>query len=325
MTAYLARRLAMTIPTILIVAFASFILMRLVPGDVILAQIGAQSSGSAQGESSVLDAETVARMKKQLGIEGTVIEQFGRWLRDGSQGDFGDSWLTNKPTLSEFGRRLPITLELGVLALILSSSIGVSVGVISALFQDRFPDYVARVAAIFALSVPNFFLGVLMVIVLSRWFGWTPPMGEHSLFSEPWTNLRQFIVPAFVIAAASTGTVARLTRTALIEVMRQDYIRTARSKGLPERTVVISHAMKNAMIPVLTLMGAQVVAIVGGAVVVEQIFNLRGVGQLTLTALFQRDFVQLQTNVFLFSLAIVVSNLTIDLVYGLLDPRIKYS
>ena len=325
MSAYLLRRLAMTIPTILIVAFASFILMRLVPGDVILAQIGAEGAGAAQGEGGALDEETINRLKEQLGLQGSVIEQFGRWIRDAAQGDFGESWLTNKPTLEEFADRLPVTFELGVLALLFSTTLGVSVGVVSALFQDKFPDYIARVAAIFALSIPNFFLGVLVVIFMSRWFGWSPPVGDHSFFSEPWTNLRQFAAPSIVIAAASTGTVARLTRTALIEVMRQDYIRTAKAKGLPQRVVVARHAMKNAMIPVLTLVGAQVVVIVGGAVVVEQIFNLRGVGQLTLTALFRRDFVQLQTNVFMFALAIVVANLAVDLIYGLLDPRIKYS
>jgi len=312
----------MMIPTLLIIAFASFSLMRLVPGDVILAQISGQAGG-AQGGTAI-DPETVRRLRHELGLEGTVVEQFARWLGGVVRGDFGDSYLTQRPTLDEFRARLPVTVELGLIALALSTVTGVFVGVTSALYQDRVPDYVARVMAILALSVPNFFLGVIVVIVLSRLFGYSSPTGVNSLFTNPVTNLKQFALPAFVLAGASAGIVARLARTSLLEVLRQDYIRTAFAKGLRQRHVVVGHALKNALIPVVTLVGGQLVVIVGGSVVVEQIFNLRGVGQLTLTSLFQRDYVQLQTNVFLFSLAIVVANLAVDVAYGWLDPRIRY-
>jgi peptide/nickel transport system permease protein len=197
--------------------------------------------------------------------------------------------------------------------------------VISALLQDTLTDYVGRVIAILALSIPNFFLGVLTIIFLGRFFHYTFPTGVNSLWSDPAQNLRQFVVPSFVLAAASVGTTARLTRTSVLEVMRQDYVRTAYSKGLATRMVVIRHALKNALLPVVTVIGGQLTFIVGGSVVVEQIFNLRGVGQLTLNALLQRDFMQLQTNVFIFALALVAGNLLTDLSYGWLDPRIRYT
>jgi peptide/nickel transport system permease protein len=202
--------------------------------------------------------------------------------------------------------------------------IGVPIGVISAVWQDSAADYLGRVIAILGLSVPNFFLGVLLIIFLSRIFHFTFPTGVNDIWKDPLLNLKQFFFPSFVLAFASAGVTMRLTRTSLLEVLRQDYIRTAQAKGLSDRLVILRHALKNAMVPVITVVGTQLTYIIGGSVVVEQLFNLRGVGSLTLTSVLQRDYVQLQTNVFLFSLVLVVGNLLTDLAYGFLDPRIRY-
>lgn len=323
MNQYIIRRLITLIPTVIIVAFLSFILMRLVPGDVILAQILSQSGG--RGDLSDVDQELVAQVRRTLGLEGTVPEQFGRWISGVFRGDFGESWLTHKPTIQEFARRLPVTIELGIMAITLSMIIGISVGIVSALRQDKVVDYVGRVLAVLGLAIPNFWLGIMMILFLSIQFNYKFPVGQNSFFDDPLLNIRQFIIPAFVLAFASAGVTMRLTRTALLEVMRQDYIRTAYSKGLQERGVVLRHALKNALIPVITVIGTQITFIIAGSVVVEQIFNLRGVGLLTLSAIQQRDYVQVQTNVFIFSIVLVVGNLITDLAYGWLDPRIRYS
>jgi peptide/nickel transport system permease protein len=321
MGAYVVRRLITILPTVIIVAFLSFMLMRLVPGDVILAQVA--SGGGSSGQTA-LDQQRVAQIKKELGLEGTVPEQFGRWVSGVVRGDFGDSWLTHQSTLEQFGRRSRVSIQLGLMAVALSVLIGVPIGIASALWQDSIVDYVGRLIAIMGLSVPNFFLGVLMILLLSRVFRFTFPTGVNDFWKDPWKNMQQFFVPAFVLACASAGVTMRLTRTSLLEVLRQDYIRTAKAKGLSQQWVILRHAMKNAMVPVITVVGTQLTYIIGGAVVVEQLFNLRGVGSLTLTSVLQRDYVQLQTNVFLFSMVLVIGNLITDVTYGFLDPRIRY-
>lgn len=318
---YILKRLALAAPTIVGVAFLSFMLMRLVPGDVILAQIG---GGDASGVADI-DPEVLDRIRRDLGLEGTVPEQFARWVTGILHGDFGKSYLTGNDSLEQFWSRFPITLQLGIMAVLMSTVIGISVGVVSALFQDKLPDYGLRVLAILGLSIPNFFLGVLMVILLARTFHYVFPVGVNNIWDDPVTNIRQFAIPSIVLAVASAGVIARLTRTSLLEVMRQDYVRTAYSKGLTTRRVITQHALKNSLIPVITIVGAQLTFIISGSVVVEQIFNLRGVGQLTITSLFQRDYVQLQTNIFLFGLVLVAGNLITDMMYGFLDPRIRYS
>ncbi len=323
MTTYVVRRLITIVPTILIVAFLSFMLIRLVPGDVILAQVA--SGGGAVGGQSAVDQARANQIKKDLGLEGSVPHQFVRWIRGVIHGDFGKSWLTHNSTLEQFGKRARVSVQLGIMAVAISALIGVPIGVVSAIMQDSVPDYLGRLIAILGLSIPNFFLGVLMIILFSRVVHYTFPTGINDIWNDPLLNLQQFIVPAFVLAFASAGVTMRLTRTSLLEVLRQDYVRTAHAKGLSSRMVIMRHALKNAMVPVITVVGTQLTYIISGAVVVEQLFNLRGVGSLTLTSVLQRDYVQLQTNVFLFSLVLVFGNLLTDLGYAFLDPRIRYS
>ena len=308
------------LPTLLLVAFLSFMLIRLVPGDTVTAQI--QSSGTSGAQ---YNQERTQELRKQLGINGTIPEQFVRWVKRLAHGDFQRSFLTGKDTLGQFRDRLPVTIELGVLAILISVLIGIPLGAVSGVFQDTPLDYSARVFAIFALAVPNFWLGLLVIVFASRWFGYAFPRGSHSLLSDPLTNMEQFLVPSIVLAAATVGVTMRLTRTSILDVLRQDYIRTARAKGLWARRVVIRHALPNALIPVITFVGGQLAALASGALVVEQIFNLRGVGQLTLTAISQRDYPQVQTNVLILAVALVVGNLLTDLAYAVIDPRIRYA
>jgi peptide/nickel transport system permease protein len=317
---YIIRRVLLMLPTLVLVACLSFMLLRLVPGNTLTAQV--QSSGLGGNQYS---PERLQTLKKQLGIDGSIPSQFGHWVKGLAHGDFQRSFLTNKDTLAEFGDRVGVTIELGLLAVAFSVLIGIPLGAISGVFQDTPVDYISRILAIFALAVPNFWLALLIIVFSSRWFGYSFPRGSHSLFSDPLTNLQQFIAPALVVAAASAGLLMRLTRTAILDVMRQDYIRTARAKGLALRGIVVRHSLKNALIPVLTIVGGQLTAVITGAVVVEQIFNLRGAGQLTLSSILQRDYPQVQTNVLIFSVVLVVGNLLTDLAYGVIDPRIRYS
>jgi peptide/nickel transport system permease protein len=318
---YVARRLLAAVPTVCLVAFLSFGLMRLQPGDVILAQIGAATAGG--GGTANVSPERLNQLRHQLGLYGSVPEQFARWVGGIARGNFGKSWLTNQSTLAQFVRRAPLTIQLGILAVLFSMLIGIPLGAISAIWNDSLPDYIARLIAISALAIPNFFLAIMVVIALSRFFGWSPVTSNVTPWDDPGTWAREFLFPAFTLAFASAGVVVRLVRTSLLEVLRQDYIRTAKAKGLSDTSVVVRHALKNAMIPVATLIGAQLTYIIAGSVVIEQIFNLRGVGSLTYTAIQQRDYVQLQTNVVIFSLVLVLGNLLTDLSYGWLDPRIS--
>jgi peptide/nickel transport system permease protein len=320
MRTYIVRRLLLMLPTLALVIFLSFILIRLVPGDVLTAQI--QSSGQAGVQ---YNQQRIEDLKRQLGIQGSIPAQFVRWLRDMAHGDFQRSFLTHNDTLREFLGRVNVTIELGVISILFSLVIGIPLGILSGVLQDTGIDYFTRVLAILALAVPNFWLALLVIVFSARLFGYAFPTGSHPFFSDPVTNLQQFVVPALVIGAASAGVIMRLMRTSILDVLRQDYIRTAQAKGLGQRMVIMRHALKNALIPVATLIGGQISTIIAGAVIVEQIFNLRGVGLLTLTSVLQRDYPQVQTNVLILAVVLVVGNLLTDLSYGWFDPRIRYS
>ena len=307
------------LPTLALVAFLSFMLIRLVPGDTLTAQIASSGQAGVQ-----YDSARIEQLKKQLGVQGSIPAQFWRWVRGMAQGNFQRSFLTNKDTLSQFESRLGVTVELGLFAVVISLFIGIPIGVLSGVLQDTGVDYAGRFLAILALAVPNFWLALLIVVFASRLFGYAFPTGHHALLSDPVQNLQQFVVPAFVVAFASAGVTMRITRTSLLEVLRQDFIRTAQAKGISAFAVIQRHALKNALIPVITIIGAQLSVVIAGAVIVEQIFNLRGVGLLTLTSVNQRDYPQVQTDVFILAIALVVGNLITDLAYGWLDPRIRY-
>ncbi|HZU77716.1 MAG TPA: ABC transporter permease [Dehalococcoidia bacterium] len=317
---YIIRRLLLMVPTVVVVAALTFMLLRLVPGNVLTAQL--QGTGQAGAQ---YNKERLKTMEHQLGIDGSIPSQFGRWVSGMVHGNFGKSFIDNKDTLSEFGGRVGVTIELGILTIIFSLILGIPLGILSAVRQDSPLDYATRVLSILGVAIPNFWLALLIIVFAARLFGFAFPQQQYSFFSDPGKNLEKFVVPALVISFAGAGIFMRYLRTTMLDVLRQDYVRTANAKGLNQRAVVYRHALKNAIIPIITIIGAQLSAIIAGAIIAEQLFSLRGVGQLTLSAVLQRDYPQVQTNVLIFAIVLVVGNLVTDLAYGWADPRIRFS
>jgi len=311
---YLLRRLALAIPTLFLVSVLVFALMRLMPGDV--------ATRMVEGHAY---APTLAALRHDLGLDRPVHTQYLEWIGGiVTRGDFGRSYWTRQPILEEFMRRFPVTLELAFLTIVVSVVLGVLVGIVSAVRQDSVSDYVGRILAILALSVPYFGLAVLVVVLPSIWFKWTPVWSYVPFTTDPLENLKIMLVPAVVFGVTRAGPVMRIMRSALLEVLRQDYIRTAWSKGLAERPIILRHALKNAMIPVISLIGLQMPLYIGGSVIIESIFRLPGVGLFFFEALTRLDYPVVQSVNLIIAALVVGLNLLIDLSYAFLDPRIRY-
>jgi len=323
MWAYIVRRLLLMIPTMLGVSFIIFFVVQLVPGDIIDAM--------QQVPDIKLDR---AELEHQLGLDAPLPVQYGRWMgllpeRDGNfsgvfQGNLGESFLQKMSVVELVAISWPVTLELGILALILAQLIALPVGTYSALRQDGWGDYIGRSFAILAIAVPGFWLGTLVMIFPAIWWDYMPPIMLIPFFEDPIGNLQMFIVPVIILGLAASGASMRITRTQVLEVLRQDYIRTAWAKGLKERVVVIRHTLKNALIPVISGVGLQVPVLIGGTVIIEQIFCLPGMGRLIIGALVGRDKELLCGVVLIFAALLVFVNLIVDLTYGFLDPRVQY-
>lgn len=314
MKQYVLRRLALAVPTLVLVSVIVFSLMRFMPGDVVTRMV----EGHAY-------APTVDALRKELGLDRPAYVQYLEWIGGiVLRGDFGSSYWTRQPIIEEFTRRFPVTLELAGLTILVSVVIGIFVGIVSAVRQDTISDYVGRVLAILALSVPYFGLAVLVVVLPAIYFKWTPVWTYVSFTTSPLENLKIMIVPALVFGVTRAGPIMRIMRSALLEVMRQDYIRTAWSKGLPERAIVLRHALKNAMIPVVTLVGLQTPLYIGGSVIIEAIFRLPGVGLFFFESLTRLDYPVVQSVNLIIATMVVGLNLAIDLTYAFLDPRIRY-
>ena len=313
MRQYLLRRLAFLIPVLVGISIAVFFLLRVAPGD---------TCELVQGTGAT--AESLERCREEFGLNKPLVTQYFDWAAGAVRFDLGESVFAGRPVVEEIMDRFPVTLELVVLTVLFTVAIGVPLGVISAVYQNTAADYTVRVVSIFGLSVPAFWLGTLAILVPSLLWNYSPPIGYVSFFDDPWTNLRQFVPPAIVLAFGSSAVLMRLSRSALLEVLRNDYIRTARSKGLRERVVIGRHALKNAMIPVVTVVGLQLAALLGGAVIIEQIFALPGLGLLTLEAIFRRDYLLVQAIALYIGVAFVLINLAVDVAYAWLDPRIRY-
>jgi peptide/nickel transport system permease protein len=272
--------------------------------------------------------ETVKACEEQHGLDRPWYEQYFDWLVGVPQGDFGTSLSEGSlPVTTELERRLPVTLELMFLTLFFALILGIPPGVLSAVRPNTPTDWISRMLSVIWLSIPNFYLGILVITFAAIWFGWTPPQfGQSyvSFFDDPLTNLEEFLLPSLILAVGTAAVIMRLTRSAMLEVMRNDYIRTAWSKGLRERTVVWRHALKNAMIPVVTVVGLQIGALIGGAVLIESVFNLNGIGKYVLEAIVRRDFFIVQSMVLMFAAVYVIANLVVDITYAWLDPRIHY-
>lgn len=318
MGTYVLRRLLALIPTLIFASILVFSVVRLIPGDVLDLML-------SENDYSASSHETRDELERALGLDQPIYIQYLDWVGDiVLRGDLGESLWRNTSVNEEIMERLPVTIELGVLSLLIALSIAIPVGVYSAVRQEALGDQVGRTFSIIALAVPNFWLGTMVVILPAMWWGWAPPNAIEPFFEDPLENLKVFLVPSLILGASLSAVVMRMTRTMMLEVLRQDYIRTAWAKGLRERNVVLRHAVKNAMIPVVTLVGILVPILFGGTVIIEQIFRLPGIGQLLLDSVSNRDY-PIITGIFLVSGVIVMAvNLMVDLCYGLLDPKVRY-
>ena len=303
-------------PTFLGVTFAVFIVVRLLPGDIIDQIISDQADPSPEFRASV---------EERLELNEGIPQAYAKWLLAVMQFDFGSSFVSERPVTEQLSNRIPVTFQLGIMAMIYSVGIAIPIGVISAVRQDSPLDYAMRSFAIMALAIPSFWAGQLAIVYGFAWFGWTPPLTYESLWDNPINNLKTLWVPALILGSFLSGSVMRLTRSTMLEVMRQDYVRTARAKGLTDRLVVVRHALRNAVLPVITVIGLQVSVLISGTVVLERIFSLPGMGSFLLFSLERRDYPTVQAIVLMAALLVLVTNLIIDLSYAFIDPRIRYS
>ena len=333
MRAYIIRRLLLMIPTLLILTIIVFLAVRFIPGDIIDAMELEMETWGVD-----IDREAIERM---LGLDVPVHVQYGRWMgvlptpdwitgeshfNGLLQGTLGESLKTTHLAIEEeILNRLPVTIELGVLAIVIGLVIALPVGIYSAIRQDTAADYVGRTAAVIGMATPNFWLALMVIIFPAIWWGWTPPLRWVSFTEDPLGNLGILIIPSVILGTAMSAGTMRMTRTMMLEVLRQDYIRTAWSKGLKERVVIMRHAIKNALMPIVTLIGMSLPILVGGSVIIENIFNLPGLGRLMLSALTDRDYPVVSGVNLFFGALVLANNLLIDMIYPYLDPRVRYS
>ncbi|MBI2909468.1 MAG: ABC transporter permease [Chloroflexi bacterium] len=318
MTSYVARRLLLSVPVFIVVSLLIFMLMRIIPGDVALVMLtgGEGLRGATE--------ERLASLRRDLGLDRPLQEQYLAWMAGLARLDLGKSFKSDEPVLSEIGRALPVTAELAILATLISLIIAIPVGVISAVHQDRVLDYVFRVVTVGGIAMPVFWTGTLTILFLVALFRWIPPLGFSGLTSDPVKNLQQMVWPALALGYNHSAMLGRMTRSCMLEVLRQDYVRTARSKGLTERAVIYYHAFKNALLPVVTVAGFQFGYMLGGTMLMEIVFMLPGLGTTLVESILGRDYPMVQNIVLLIAMMQIAVNLGVDLTYGWLDPRIRY-
>tara|TARA_B100001013_G_scaffold45100_1_gene23780 strand:- start:398 stop:1366 length:969 start_codon:yes stop_codon:yes gene_type:complete len=315
---YIARRILLFIPTLAGVSIGVFLLLRVIPGDVAQVILAGPS-----GEASYT-LQDVEELREKLGLNDPLYLQYGNWVSDLVRGDLGTSFATRRPIAQELKRQFPVTLQLAFFTMVVVSLIAIPIGVLAAVKQDSAADYILRGIAILGLAAPTFFVGLVVVLVVSRYIGWLPPLGYVHIWDQPFKGFQQLIFPALVLGFSSNGLLLRMTRTQLLEVLREDYVRTARSKGLSENVVIVRHAMRNALLPVVTVGGLQLGGLFTGAVIVETIFNLPGIGRGLIQGVFSRDLPLIEAYIMYFAVVALVANLLVDLTYAWLDPRIRY-
>jgi peptide/nickel transport system permease protein len=314
MQTYIFHRVLAYIPVVLLVSLFTFGILRLIPGDVLVAQLG-----GAQGMS----AADMAKLRHGLGLDRPLPVQYLDWMGNGLRGNWGQSYWLHKPVTDAIAQAFPVSAELGGFAFAITVIVAVPLGILSAVRQDTLADYLGRLFSISFLSIPSFFTAIMTIVFLSEWFHWIPPRGYISLLQHPTANLAQMIVPAIVLGLSTSAGTARLTRTTVLEVMREDYVRTARAKGLREQGVIWRHVLRNAMPPVVVYWGVSLTALITGAVLLEVVYGLNGMGRLLVDAIAQRDWPVVQTGVLFIVVLTLTLNLVIDLVQGMMDPRIK--
>ena len=319
MQSLIVRRLLIAIPTLVGATILVFVVMRVIPGDIAYALLAGEE-GAAQ-----VDPEALADLRRELGTDRPLHVQYVDWVAGLLQGSLGDSMLNRLPVAGEIARRLPITLEIALLSVAIGFGAGLPLGIISALRRDTWADLIARIASILFLAIPSFWLGLVILLLTTRLFTWIPPLGYHPLWSSPGTNLVQVLFPSLVIGSHLMAIVARMTRSTMLEVINEDYIRVARAKGFSERQIVLRHALKNSLLPVLTIASLSFGTLLGGAVVMERVFSVPGIGSYLIESITVRDYTAVQALVFIFAAAFIVINLIVDLAHGWLDPRISSS
>lgn len=314
---YILQRLALTIPTIIGLTLLVFFLLHAViktsAVDIIIAEYGTN------------DPQLAAQLRKEFGLSGSLADQYLNWAGGLARGNLGTSLFTKRTVLSEMGQRLPTSLELGLGALCLTVLFAVPIGVVSAIKQDSIEDYTLRGGAILINALPGFWAATLVLVFGSIWFGWAPPLEYRALWQDPIANLKMTFLPMILLGLAPMGAMVRLVRTQVLEVARQDYVRTARAKGLGARSVYVRHVLRNSMLPIVTVIGLQLPRLVAGTVIFEQIFGLPGMGRYLLDAIARLDYPVIQSTNLVFGLLLIVSNLVVDLSYGWIDPRIRLS
>ncbi|GMV84963.1 MAG: peptide ABC transporter permease [Dehalococcoidia bacterium] len=314
MQRYVARRVLLGVVSILGLTIVVFVFLRAIPGDTAVLILGPDSAASE---------EDVQALREELGLNDPLPVQYLRWLGDIARADLGKSLFTGRTVTDEVSNRIETTLELAALSLIMSLLVGVTTGTASALWRGTVQEQVIRFVSLLGLAIPNFWLGTMVVVYSARWFGWIPPVQHTSFFSDPSGNLQQFVIPAAVVGLGLAASLARLSRSAVLEVLREDYIRTARAKGLRSSAVLFRHTLRGSLIPILSLFAVQVGAVVAGTVVIENVFNLPGMGRLLLDSIGRKDYPVVQGIVLLYGSFIVMVNIVTDITYGVIDPRIR--
>lgn len=317
MQRYILRRLLLMIPTLIGVSFVVFLIVRAVPGDVV---------DLIAGDFGAADPATKEALRKEFGLEGNIVAQYIRWLGDIVQFDLGKSLISGRTVTSELQSRLPVTFQLGLMAIFFSLLIAVPIGIISAVRQDTWADYIGRSFAIGLLAAPGFWIAILLISMAGRYFTWGVPPATYVEFTDdPIANLKLMFMPSLILGGGLSGSVMRFTRSTMLETLRQDYIRTAWSKGLQERVIIVRHAMRNALIPVVTVVGLQLPILVGGTVIIESVYAIPGMGRYYIAAIDSKDYPVIQGINIIVAIVVVFSNLGVDLLYSVIDPRIRYS
>jgi len=316
MLQYLIKRVLLMIPTILGVAVVIFVLMRMLPGDIVELRLA--------GEGSYVQQETIDKERTRLGLDKPMWQQFTSWIWGLAHLDFGYSMWTGRPVTYEIGVRFGLSLQIAIMSTIIAVLLAIPLGTLAALKQDTWVDYAVRIFSIAGLATPSFWLGIMIILAFLVVFHWTPPMVYTPIWQDPWANLSQLIWPALATGYRYSAVATRMTRSAVLEVLREDYIRTARAKGLWQQLVLKRHALKNAMLPVITVIGLEFAFLLGGLVVTEQVFNLNGIGKLFVDAVTQYDYTLVQALVMIVATVFVLSNFVVDVLYAWLDPRIRF-
>jgi peptide/nickel transport system permease protein len=316
MLIFLGRRTLLAIPSLLGVALVTFILMRSVPGDVVT---------SLLGDVQDVTPERLAELRRMFGLDLPIHVQFGQWLGAVLQGDLGSSLRTGRSIAGDIALRFPVTLQLTLMSLTIALALALPIGVTAARYRGRWPDYLGSAFVLVGLALPNFFLAILLILLFSLHLGWLPPAGYVPLLENPGENMRRMLLPSLSLGLILAAATTRIMRSTMLEVLGRDYVRTARAKGLEERVVTLRHALRNALIPVVTVVGLQFGSLLGGTVIIEQVFSLPGIGRFALEGINLRDYPVVQGAVLVIAAAFVFVNLLVDVIYALIDPRVRYA